>query len=259
MTHDGRKIEGLPTNKWRDRILGFFISVFFLTALTSTGLAFDYYENWKEEIGIRYAAQVQAREWEEAYGKLSSKNLMPIITRLQSRLDPMLAREIADAIQKYSNEYKLPPELVIHIIDRESRFRPLAKSKADAVGLMQIMTKAHKDKLKKMNISPEEAYHIDNNVKLGCWIFREYFDKEKDIKKTLLRYVGGNHEKYVEDILIAFTNEAIIGVKVERKEDGEELSRDTEGERGLEAPTVYERERELKEKIVTDEGDDKSG
>jgi len=247
------------TKKWKERILGFFISIFFLTALVSTGLAFDYYGNWKEEIGIRAEAQNMMFEWKEAYEKISSKNLMPIITRLQSRLDPMLAREVSDAIQKYSNEYRLPPELVIHIIDRESRFRPLAKSKAGAVGLMQIMTKAHKDKLKKMNITAEEAYHIENNIKLGCWIFREYFDKEKDIKKTLLRYVGGNHEKYVEDILIAFTNEAIIGVKVERKENGEELSRDIEGERGPEAPTVYERERELKEKIVDSKGDGQSG
>jgi hypothetical protein len=130
----------------------------------------------------------------------------------------------------------------------------MVRSKAGAVGLMQIMVKAHTDKLKEMDIKAEAAYHIDNNVKLGCWIFREYFDRDKDIKKALTRYVGGNHDKYVEDILIGFTNEAIIGVKVERKDNEENLGRAIEGERGPEAPTVYERERESKEKAVNSQG-----
>lgn len=247
------------TRKWRDRLLGIVIGLLLVTSAVSTGLVTDYYGNWKEEIAIRYASQVQAREWKEAYEKCSRTDTMPIIMRLQSRLDPVLASEISDAIQKYSSEYKLPSLLVIHIIDRESRFRPLAKSKAGAVGLMQIMTKAHMDKLKKMGITPEEAYHIDNNIKLGCWIFREYFDSQKDIEKTLKKYVGGNHETYVKDILVAFTNEAIIGVKVERKENGQELSGTVERERGPEAQTVYERERESKEKAVNSQGDGQSG
>ena len=257
-THGGQ-VPNMKTNKWRDRILGFLISIFFLTAMSSTAMVFDLKRSWKEEIAIRYAAQVQAREWKEAYERVSSMDAMPIIMRLQPRLDPDLARQISDAIRVYSNEYKLPPELVIHIIDRESRFRPMVRSSAGAVGLMQIMVKSHRDKLKEMGIKPEEADHIDNNVKLGCWIFREYFDRDKDIKKALLRYVGGNHEKYVEDILIGFTNEAIIGVKIERKENGEELGRATEGERGPEAQTVYERKRESKEKAVTSKGDGQSG
>jgi hypothetical protein len=259
MSHGGKKIEGLPSKKWRDRILGSFIGFLLLVSVISTGLATDYYASWKEEIGLRAESQRMMSEWKEAYERVSRKDLMPIITRLQSRLDPVLAREVSDAIQKYSSEYRLPPELIIHIIDRESRFRPLVRSSAGAVGLMQIMTKVHTDKLKEMNITAEEAYHIDNNIKLGCWIFREYFDKAKDIEKALTRYVGGSHEKYVKDILVAFTNEAIIGVKVERKDNETELSGTIERERELETPTVYERERESKEKAVNSQGNGQSG
>jgi len=247
------------TNKWRDRIIGIVIGLLLVTSAVSTGLLSDYYGNWKEEIVIRAEAQQMMFEWKEAYEECSRKDLLPIITRLQSRLDPELARQVADAIQKYSSEYRLPPELIIHIIDRESRFRPLAKSKAGAVGLMQIMTKAHTDKLKEMKIKPEEVYHIDNNIKLGCWIFREYFDSQKDIEKTLKKYVGGNHDTYVKDILVAFTNEAIVGVKVERKKDEKELSGTIERERGPETSTVYERERESKEKVISSQGNGQSG
>jgi hypothetical protein len=118
----------------------------------------------------------------------------------------------------------------------------MVRSKAGAVGLMQIMVKAHKDKLKEMKITAEEAYHIDNNIKLGCWIFREYFNSGNDIKKTLLKYVGGNHEQYVEDILIGFTNEAIVGVK-----DVQGMREVEEGERGTENKGEHERSGEIEE------------
>jgi hypothetical protein len=170
-------------------------------------------------------------EWQNAYTNLSKTNLLPIILRLQPRLDNKIAIQIEAAILLYSARYKLPPRLMVHVMHRESRFNPLAKSSKGAVGLMQIMVKAHKDKLEKMGIKPEEAYHIANNVRLGCWIFRDYFDETNDVEKALLKYVGGNHEKYVNDILIGFTNEAIVGVKnVQRVQENGEGKQDVEGE-----------------------------
>lgn len=246
MSHGGRKIEGLPSNKWRDRLLGFFIVGFIIVTAFGVGAIADYREYINETKGVIKQLVLDIDEWRKAYEKCSRTDTLPIIMRLQSRLDPTLARQVADAIQKYSSEYKLPPGLVIHIIDRESRFRPMVRSKAGAVGLMQIMIKAHKDKLKEMGITPEEAYHVDNNIKLGCWIFREYFDKEKDIEKALTRYVGGNHEKYVKDILVAFTNESIVGVK-----DVQGMREVEEGNRGTEAENKSQRNGEL-EKGSTD-------
>ncbi len=233
------------TLKWRDRILGFFISLFFLIALTSTALVFDKQRDINTQKHAIQQLVFEADEWRGAYERVSRTDILPIIMRLQSRLDPVLARQVADAIQLYSNEYKLPPELVIHLLNRESRFRPMVRSKAGAVGLMQIMTKAHPEKLKEMNIKPEEAYHIDNNIKLGCWIFREYFDKEKDIEKALKRYVGGNHETYVKDILVAFTNEVIVGVK-----DVQGMREVEEGNRGTETQDESQRNGEFKEDTI---------
>ncbi len=141
--------------------------------------------------------------------KEQNKTVIPIIKRLRPQLDDEIVELINAAIIKYSFEYRLPPEFVVYLMDRESRFNPLAKSKAGALGLMQIMPKAHKDKLEKMGITVQQIYYIDNNVRLGCWVLREYMNTTGSIEKALTRYVGGTHDGYVKDILIGFTNEMV--------------------------------------------------
>lgn len=145
--------------------------------------------------------------------KEQNKTVIPIIKRLRPQLDDEIVDLINTAIIKHSFEYRLPPEFVVYLMDRESRFNPLAKSKAGALGLMQIMPKAHKDKLEKMGITVQQIYHIDNNVRLGCWILREYMNTTGSIEKALTRYVGGTHDGYVKDILIGFTNEMVVPKK----------------------------------------------
>lgn len=141
--------------------------------------------------------------------KEQNKSVVHIIKRLRPQLDDEIVNLIDSSIIKYSYEYRLPPEFVVYLMDRESRFSPLAKSSAGAMGLMQIMPSAHKDKLEKMGITVQQIYHIDNNVKLGCWILREYMNTTGSIEKALTRYVGGTHDGYVKDILIGFTNEMV--------------------------------------------------
>jgi hypothetical protein len=242
------------TEAWKVRILSAALTIFFGFSLIGVLLVDKQHTKNTTLYNKVVECNVELKEWRAAYEHLSRTDLKPIILRLQPRLDPALATSISESVLKYSQEYKLPPELIIHIINRESRFRPLVRSKAGAVGLMQIMTKAHKDKLKEMGITPQEAYHIDNNIKLGCWIFREYFNSGNDIKKTLLRYVGGNHEKYVEDILIGFTNEAIVGVK-----DVQGVREVEEGDRGTEDQGEPQRNGEPEKEVINGESGDKSG
>lgn len=123
------------------------------------------------------------------------------IKELRPQLDAIVLEEILTYADKYSKEYNLPITLVLSIIDRESKFNPLAVSSKGARGLMQIMTKVHTDKLKEMGIDTYKAMHIGNNIKLGCWILREYYDQTKEMKKALKRYVGGVHDSYYVDVL----------------------------------------------------------
>ena len=138
-----------------------------------------------------------------------NKNIVPIINKLRPQLDDKIVEEIAGSIIKYSREYRLPPEFVTYLIKRESGFNVLAKSDKGAVGLMQVLPKWHQDKMKKFNITNNDLYHIDNNIKLGCWILRDYYDETGSIEKALKKYVGGNHNGYINDILIGYTNETI--------------------------------------------------
>ena len=135
-----------------------------------------------------------------------NKNIKDSIILLNSKLDPAFVTQVQKSVKKYAKQYNLPPQLIISVIFRESTFKPTAVSKAKCLGLMQINTKAHPEKIKEMGIKYNEIFHIDNNVHLGCWILREYIDKYKSVDKALKKYVGGNLNGYVSDILKTYSN-----------------------------------------------------
>lgn len=151
--------------------------------------------------------------------QLSTNNIIPsnnndkikkMIIRLQPKIDENIADLITTSVIKHSEDFSIPPELIIAIICRESSFNVLAKSSANCVGLMQINPKAHQDKFKKYGIDAYTVYHIDNNIFLGCAIFAEYYKYCKfSLSKTLKRYVGGSNEGYIRDILEIFSEESI--------------------------------------------------
>lgn len=145
----------------------------------------------------------------------SQEKLSNLIQYLQPKLDPNVSRLIAVSVSKYSTKYKLPPELIVHLIFRESSFNLMNSSLKDAKGLMQILPKAHMDKLKEYNISENsDIFYIDNNVMLGTIILAQYFDKHKSIRKALESYVGGEQKNYVSDILSGYVDTKINEVRV---------------------------------------------
>ena len=150
-----------------------------------------------------------------------NKNIVPIINRLRPQLDNKIVGEISEAIVKYSREYRFPPEFITHLVHRESAFNVLAVSNKGAVGLMQVLPKYHEDKMKEMGINSSQLFHIDNNIKLGCWILRDYYNNTGSIEKALTKYVGGNHNGYINDILTGFTDETIPRTNEHQKKKGE--------------------------------------
>ena len=150
------------------------------------------------------------------------KSIVDFIKRKQPKLDPKLREMYATIISKYSKKFGFPPELVASVAFRESAFHEGARSSVKCFGLMQI-NPIHTDKFKQLGITLDEAHYIDNNVHLGCIILREYFDKTKDIRKALLKYVGGNLPSYVHDIL-GYTVDALIIDKVDLSQTKSEES-----------------------------------
>jgi soluble lytic murein transglycosylase len=102
---------------------------------------------------------------------------------------PTLPREYWEALfprpywgdlKKFSVANSLDPYLVASLIRQESEFNPIAVSRANAVGLMQLLPKtgklvAHQEKLKRYNAS--ELYTPTVNLELGTRYFRGMVDQ----------------------------------------------------------------------------------
>ena len=74
-----------------------------------------------------------------------------------------------DIIQKYAEHYGLDLPLVLAVIEVESEGKLRAVSKKGARGLMQVMPVHARNN----NLSPEELFDIETNLKLGCAYLRE--------------------------------------------------------------------------------------
>lgn len=121
-----------------------------------------------------------------------------LIKVLKPTLDPELAKVHAKYIDMSANKWGIKRELVISIAFRESEFNSCAISSEGAVGVMQIMRSAHKDKIESRRIKPNQVFELKHNYDIGCEILHEQRNKTLDGK--LKAYVGGNQPKYVADI-----------------------------------------------------------
>lgn len=82
---------------------------------------------------------------------------------------------------------ELRPELVLAVIEVESRFDNFAISHAGARGLMQVMPFW----LKEIGRPDDNLFDMKTNLRIGCTILRHYMDKEKgDLTHALARYNG---------------------------------------------------------------------
>jgi soluble lytic murein transglycosylase len=102
---------------------------------------------------------------------------------------PILPREYWDALfprpywpdlKKYSVANGLDPYLVASLIRQESEFNPLAVSRANAVGLMQLLPKTGKNVAKQVSLKRFNATQLFNptvNLELGTRYFRGMVDK----------------------------------------------------------------------------------
>ena len=114
-------------------------------------------------------------------------------------MEPRLARlvpthearvEILDHVYceaKRDPALQLPPDLVLALIEVESRFDRWAVSSAGAVGLMQVMPFWPE----RLGMRRYELTRVAANVSMGCAILRFYLDNEqRDVRRALERYNG---------------------------------------------------------------------
>ncbi|MGH9547147.1 MAG: transglycosylase SLT domain-containing protein [Terriglobales bacterium] len=99
-------------------------------------------------------------------------------------------------LKKFSSQNALDPYLVASLIRQESEFNPDAVSRANALGLMQLLPKvgsevARQEKLR--HFSPAQLLTPEVNLQLGTRYFREMVDKFGTFEYALAAYNAGTN------------------------------------------------------------------
>jgi membrane-bound lytic murein transglycosylase C len=148
---------------------------------------------------LQYAENItDAVEFKEVRGedgkirKVATLNLKLIPDHLRVR-----AEKFREDVQTYSQQYELDPTLILAIIHTESFFNPMAKSHANALGLMQIVPRtAGRDVYRVLNgkdAVPSEEYLF--NPKQNVLFGSTYLDI------LLNRYLRGIEDPIVHEYL----------------------------------------------------------
>ncbi|MEN3366076.1 MAG: hypothetical protein V7606_3350 [Burkholderiales bacterium] len=88
-----------------------------------------------------------------------------------------------------AREIKLDPLLILSVMAIESRFNPFAESPVGAQGLMQVMSKVHRDKFEDHG-GMKAALDPVANIRVGSLILKEYVTRGGSVEAGLKLYVG---------------------------------------------------------------------
>lgn len=118
--------------------------------------------------------------------------LLDMSTRLAKYMpDPEERLDLLRAIHREAKRAQLKPDLVLALIQVESRFDRFAVSRVGAQGLMQVMPF-----WKKELGHPEDNLTENNtNLRYGCQILRYYMQKESGNWRTALARYNGSYGK----------------------------------------------------------------
>jgi soluble lytic murein transglycosylase-like protein len=119
----------------------------------------------------------------EVWHKAMESKLLRLVPAHEDRI-AILDHVFCEA--KRDPTMQLPPDLILAMIDVESRFDPFAVSPAGAVGLMQVMPFWPRQ----LGVQ-NQLVRIAPNIRMGCEILRFYLRAEhRDWPRALARYNG---------------------------------------------------------------------
>ena len=123
-------------------------------------------------------------------------------------MEPRLSRYVKDGKEREqilhhvhceARRVDVPPELVLAVMDVESRFDRYAVSSAGAVGLMQVMPFWPGE----LGMGNEQLIRIPDNVRMGTTILGYYLRKERgNYQRALQRYNGSLGRPTYSDLVI---------------------------------------------------------
>jgi len=118
-------------------------------------------------------------------------------------------------VRGHAENYRLDPALLAAVIYQESKFKPEARSKSGAIGLMQLLPETAKGIAARTGGSEFRVEDLDDpeiNVRYGSWYLRHLLDKYGSEERALAAYNGGQGNedrgvrypetlRYVENVL----------------------------------------------------------
>ena len=142
-------------------------------------------------------------------------------------------------VSGHARHYRLDPALVAAVIYQESKFRPSARSRSGAIGLMQLQPSTAEGiaiRTGGTRFRVDDLYQPEINVRYGAWYLRHLLDKYGDEQTALAAYNAGqdNVDRWLRDGRgIAFSETRAY---VDRVEDLKRIYRDAYGSRLGPAP-----------------------
>jgi soluble lytic murein transglycosylase-like protein len=139
-----------------------------------------------------FATQREAQAW-----------LSVMSTRLATHIPDTQTRvEFLTTVQYEAKRAGLDPQMVLGLIEVESRFRKYAVSRVGARGYMQVMPFW----TRLIGTSQQNLFHLRTNLRYGCTILRHYLGLENgDLYRALGRYNGSTgRPEYPNAVMAAF-------------------------------------------------------
>jgi soluble lytic murein transglycosylase-like protein len=190
---------------WGARLV--FRNTFFMTGLIVAGIALTI----QSQPDLRYMTRMIMIEW------LQSSNDIPTdinaverataidpnaLSATQARVANYLAKKFSIAPEPMAALVKvayvesarenLEPSLILAVICIESSFHPYAQSPVGAAGLMQVMTRVHRDKYRPFG-GTDAAFDPASNIRVGIQVLKEYVKQRGSVSAGLRYYVGAGH------------------------------------------------------------------
>lgn len=126
---------------------------------------------------LAFATQYEADYWLNEMSRRMAKRIPDAAYRL----------EFLKTVHYEATRAGLEPELVLALIEVESRFNKYAVSSVGARGYMQVMPFWTRE----IGTPEHNLFHLRTNLRYGCTILRHYLDLEKgDLFRALGRYNG---------------------------------------------------------------------
>jgi Transglycosylase SLT domain len=120
-----------------------------------------------------------------------NREQLNVVKFIASRYDVDInnAKTYVDFAYKAAKSQKVDPLLVLAVMSIESSFDPDAQSHAGAQGLMQVLTRVHKEKFVPFG-GTAAAYDPESNIKVGVQILKQYLVRNGSEAEALKSYVG---------------------------------------------------------------------